>query len=48
MSPTLAKARDALLTASGFLPGEGGWDPLRQETLRLERTVTEPQLLALV
>jgi len=48
MSRTLDDARDALLTACGFPPGDSGWDPLRQEALRLERSVTEPQLLALV
>ncbi len=45
MTRTLDEARDVLLKACGFPAGEGGWEPLRLEAVRLERSVTEPQLL---
>jgi len=37
-----------LLNACGFESGEWGWESLRQEAVRLESRVTEPQLLAFV
>jgi hypothetical protein len=45
MPRTLDEARDVLLEACGFPAGESGWEPLRLEAVRLERSVTEPQLL---
>ena len=45
MTRTLDEARDVLLKACGFPAGEAGWEPLRLEAVRLERSVTEPQLL---
>ena len=44
----LDQARDALLDACGFDSSERGWETLRQEAVRLESSVTEPQLLAFV
>ena len=48
MPRILDEARDTLLAACGFPRGDSGWDPLRQEAVRLEPMVTEPQLLAFV
>ena len=47
-SRVLDQARDALLEACGFDASEQGWEFLRQEAVRLESGVTEPQLLAFV
>ena len=41
-------AREMLLDACGIPRGDHGWEVLRQQALRLENTVTEPQLLAFV
>ncbi len=41
-------ARDALLEACGLPGGDAGWESLRQQAVRLESSVTEPQLLAFV
>ena len=45
---TLDSARDALLDACGLNVGERGWESLRQQAVRVESSVTEPQLLAFV
>jgi hypothetical protein len=41
-------AREMLLDACGVPPGDHGWEVLRQQAVRLENTVTEPQLLAFI
>ncbi len=41
-------ARDDLLKSCGFDGGEQGWHRLKHEALRLEPSITEPQLLAFV
>lgn len=41
-------ARDILLKACNLPPGDAGWDLLRQEAVRLERSVVDAQLLAFV
>lgn len=41
-------ARDILLEACNLPSGDAGWNLLRQEAMRLERSVVEPQLLAFV
>jgi len=41
-------AREMLLDASGAPKGDRGWEVLRQQALRLENIVTEPQLLAFI
>lgn len=46
MPLALEEARDSLLDACGYPPGDAGWDSLRQQAVRLESGVTEPQLLA--
>jgi len=45
---TVDSARDTLLNACGLDVGERGWESLRQQAVRLESGVTEPQLLAFV
>jgi hypothetical protein len=41
-------ARDTLLEVCNLPVGDAGWDLLRQEAMRLERSVVEPQLLAFI
>lgn len=42
---TLSTARDRLLKACGMPLGLAGWEALRQAAVKLESSVTEPQLL---
>jgi hypothetical protein len=44
----IASARDSLLKACGWFPGESEWAGFRQQAVALEPSVTEPQLLAFV
>jgi len=45
---TLNYARDTLLEACGYPAGEDGWESLRGDAVRAERTITAAQLLAFV
>jgi hypothetical protein len=45
---TVDQAREALQDACGVSRGDQGWGDLRRRSERLERVVTEPQLLAFV
>lgn len=45
---TVERAREALQDACGVPSGNQGWDVLRKGSERLEKIVTEPQLLAFV
>jgi hypothetical protein len=44
----LEEVREELLRACGAPKGENGWNLLRQQAVRLENRITEPQLLSVV
>lgn len=44
----LDHARDTLLEACGYEPGDVGWEALRRDAVRIESGVTETQLLAFI
>lgn len=48
VSRAVDNAREMLLDVCGAPAGDRGWEVLREQAVRLENTVTEPQLLSFI